>query len=392
MSYLDGHYSVISQEVTYGTPPDLAILTGPVKGVVTDGKGSKLEVFYLSEPGVATGEVVTGSFPDSIAPYTERRSSGELDLNLPVRADMQTLSLYDTSTGTLLISSDVSPAFATFCLGYPKDPDCLERGTVPSRAGPIPDIMLVAAGLLVIAVLATGGIFYQVKRTRVPQSLPVPQQTVLVVDDSPDILDVVSSALTNDGYQCITAPGGKECLDILTVQKPDVILLDIVMEPIDGWETLRQIKKNSATKSIPVLMLTGNRLTAHDAREYHICIEDYIRKPFREEDLSAAIGQILNRKKTFRESLAIAGKAGIDREKFCQSAALSTRVFVDKKIISILQKPDDDMMMAGTPNREIKDVISELIQNTRSKEMQMEELKKEITRAFTRNGFIPPSW
>lgn len=392
MSYGEGNYRIISQEVAYGTPPNLAILTGPIKGVITDGKGAELETFYLSEPGVATGESETGSLDTSLAPYTERRTSGELDFNLPVLPDMQALTLYDTRTGTLLISSDVSPAFATFCLDYPKDPDCLERGTVPSRTSNLPDTRLVLGGLLAAAILALGVIVYRSKYLKAQQSFPLPQQTVLVVDDSPDILDVVSSALSNDGYRCITAPGGNECLAILARQKPDVILLDIVMAPLDGWETLRQIKKNPATRSIPVLMLTGNRLTARDAREYHICIEDYIRKPFREEEISAAIGQILSRKKAMRESLVLAEKAGVDRESFCRLAVLSTRISADKKIISILQKPDGETTMAGTPDREIKDVISELLRNTRSKEMQAEELKNEITRAFTRKGFIPPSW
>jgi len=392
ISYQNSKYNLISQIVTYGRPPNLAILSGPIEGNITDEKGAQLAAFYLTDPGFAEGDIVTNASTGSVIPITEHQSSGTLTLNLPVFADMQTFSLFDTRTGTLLVSSDVSSAFTVFCLGYPKDPDCLAKGTVLSQTIPQPDSRLVILSVLAAAIIAAGGIFYLTRREKMPRSLPVTKQTVLVVDDSPDIIDVVSSALIKNGYLCITAPGGKECLDILSMQKPDVILLDVMMEPLDGWSTLRQIKKNPATKSIPVLMLTANHLTAHDAREYHICIEDYIQKPFHEEALFTAIEQILSRKKSIRASLAMAEKAGVDREKFCQLASLSTRVLVDKKIISILQKPDDEFFMAGTVERETREVISEMIRNTRVKEIQMEELKVEINRAFTRKGFVPPSW
>ena len=95
------------------------------------------------------------------------------------------------------------------------------------------------------------------------------------------------------------------------------------MEPLDGWSTLKQIKKNPDTRKIPVLMLTCNRLTAHDAQQYHICIEDYVRKPFRQDELFAAIDQILARKKVILDSLAVAEKAGINKEKFCRLATLT---------------------------------------------------------------------
>jgi CheY-like chemotaxis protein len=405
LNYQNGEYKVISQTVAYGRPPNLAILSGPIEGNITDTKGSQLTVFYLTDPGIAVGEIAANASTGFLTPYTERQSSGTLTLNLPVFTDMQTFSLYNIRSGTLLVSSDVSSTFSTFCLAYPKDPDCLNLGIIPSRENTLPDTRLIIGGILAVIFVAAGSILFLTKRLKIPWIVPVSKpakliansvlvskQTVLVVDDSPDIIDVVSSALVKNGYKCITAPGGKECLDILTIQRPDVILLDVIMEPLDGWSTLRQIKKNLATKSIPVLMLTANNLTANDAREYHICIEDYIQKPFQEEALFAAIEQILERKNAIRASLVMAEKAGVDREKFCKLASLSTRVLVDKKIISILQKPDNGMFMTGTVERETKEVISEMIRNIRIREIQMEELKNEITSAFSRNGFVPPSW
>ncbi|MFA4876242.1 MAG: response regulator [Methanoregula sp.] len=392
LGYLDGKYSLLSQEIIYGKSPNLAILSGPFRGVITDSRGSEIMTFSLMDPGIAAGESVTGPSGTDFVPYTERRSAGEMSLVLPFTQEMQTVSLFDTGTGSLLVSADIQPAYTLFCLDYPFDPDCTARAVARTTTGTAPDIRQLLVIVFLESILVAGVILSLTTRRKAGQPLPAVQQTVLVVDDSPDIIEIVSYALTRKGYHCVAASGGQECLDFLVVQKPDVILLDIVMEPLDGWSTLRQIKKNPETKSIPVLMLTANKLTAQDARHYHICIEDYIRKPFREEELSAAIEQILARKKVLRESLAIARKAGVDKEKFCQLAALSTRVSVDRKIISILEKPDEEMLAAGKTDPEKMEVISELIQNTRSKEVQMEELKSEIHQAFMKKGFVPPSW
>ena len=392
LDYHDGKYSVLSQEITYGKSPNLGILSGPIRGVVTDRRGYEIMEFSLMDPGIATGESVTGPQQTDYVPYTEQWSGGEVNLVLPFTMDMQTFSLIDTRTGVLLVSADIQPAYATFCLDYPFDPDCTIQAAARTPGPAAPDTRQILVVVFLVSILAAGLILYLTTGRKENQPLTVSRQTVLIVDDSPDIIEIVSYALTRKGYHCITASGGEECLGILATQKPDVILLDIVMEPLDGWSTLRQIKKNPETKTIPVLMLTANKLTAQDARQYHICIEDYIQKPFREDELSDAIEQILARKKIFQESLAIARKAGVDKEKFCQLAALSTRVSVDKKIIRILEKPDEEMLAAGRMDPERKEVISELIRNTRSKEVQMEELKTEIQQAFVKKGFVPPSW
>ena len=100
--------------------------------------------------------------------------------------------------------------------------------------------------------------------------------TILVVDDSPFIVDVFVTMLERGGYRSVAAYGGEECLDILKTVTPDLILLDIMMEPMDGWETLEKIKENPSTKEIPVLMLTAKQLTPTEAEEYGIFIEDYV--------------------------------------------------------------------------------------------------------------------
>ncbi|KUL00043.1 MAG: Response regulator receiver protein, partial [Methanoculleus marisnigri] len=103
--------------------------------------------------------------------------------------------------------------------------------------------------------------------------------TILAVDDSPMIVDVFVTMLERGGYRPITAFSGEECLEVLNATPPDLVLLDIMMEPMDGWETLGRIKTNPATRDIPVLMLTAKPLTPEEANEYGAYIEDYILKP-----------------------------------------------------------------------------------------------------------------
>jgi len=66
--------------------------------------------------------------------------------------------------------------------------------------------------------------------------------TILIVDDSPMIVDVFATMLQRGGYKPITSLSGEECLEVLKTTPPDLILLDIMMEPMDGWETLEKIK------------------------------------------------------------------------------------------------------------------------------------------------------
>lgn len=83
------------------------------------------------------------------------------------------------------------------------------------------------------------------------------QKIVLVVEDEETIRNMYKTSLTNNGYEVVTAADGEEGIKMAQEKKPDVILLDIMMPKIDGWTTLQDLKKDDATKDIPVVMLTN---------------------------------------------------------------------------------------------------------------------------------------
>lgn len=161
--------------------------------------------------------------------------------------------------------------------------------------------------------------------------------TVMVVDDSPFIVDVFVTMLERGGYQSVAAYGGEEALEILSTVTPDLILLDIMMEPMDGWETLENIKINPKTRDIPVLMLTAKQLTPDEAEGYGSYIEDYILKPITHRELYEAIERVLKRRDMIRDDVERAKAVGLDQRLVDEYARLAKGVDVNNRLLRILE-------------------------------------------------------
>ena len=109
-------------------------------------------------------------------------------------------------------------------------------------------------------------------------------QTVMVVDDEPDTIDLVKLVLESEGIDVIGANSGLECLEMLDSNRPDAILLDIMMPEMDGWETFHKIKEKDST--IPVSMLTVKSQEFDKMLGLHVLkTDDYITKPFGRKEL-----------------------------------------------------------------------------------------------------------
>ncbi len=161
--------------------------------------------------------------------------------------------------------------------------------------------------------------------------------TILVVDDSPMIVDVFVAMLERGGYRPIAAYSGQECLEVLQDVTPDLILLDIMMEPMDGWETLERVKGNPDTRDIPVMMLTAKQLTPDEAQEYGVYIEDYIMKPTTHRQLYEAIEYVLKRRESIRTEVERAEAAGTEKGLIDEFERLSKSVDVSKRLLKILE-------------------------------------------------------
>ena len=109
---------------------------------------------------------------------------------------------------------------------------------------------------------------------------------VMVVDDEPDILFLIEKFLEMEGYEVVKIGSGEECLEKVKEIKPDVILLDVMMPGIDGWEVCKRLKEDEETKDIPVILVTvrTSKESIEKSFEYAKC-DAYVGKPIIREEL-----------------------------------------------------------------------------------------------------------
>ena len=207
--------------------------------------------------------------------------------------------------------------------------------------------------------------------------------TVMVIDDSPFIVDIFVTMLERGGYRTLAAYGGEEALEILKTVRPDLILLDIMMEPMDGWETLMNIKNTAGLKEIPVMMLTAKQLTPSEAQEYGIYIEDYIMKPITHRELYDAIEGLLNRRRVIEMDMKMAGDAGVEKKTIDEYSRLRKNIDISKRLLKLLEntyKINDDKLKVSD---EISLAIKSMAMNIRFQEERLEQIRKEFTEKGT---------
>jgi two-component system KDP operon response regulator KdpE len=118
------------------------------------------------------------------------------------------------------------------------------------------------------------------------------KQMILVVDDEPAIVRLVRARLQADDYAVITAANGEEALKLAEDERPDLVVLDVMMPGLDGFEVLQRLR---ATSQTPVIMLTARVSDASKLRGLHTGADDYMTKPFNPDELSARVATVLRR-------------------------------------------------------------------------------------------------
>ena len=161
--------------------------------------------------------------------------------------------------------------------------------------------------------------------------------SIMIVDDSTYIVDGLMALLKRKGYQPIPAHGGDECLAFLATMKPDLILLDIMMEPMDGWETLEHIKENPATREIPILMFSAKKITPDEAQEHSMSIDDFVSKPVNPAQLLESIESVFERRKDVLMEAMLAKDAGLDPKTIQEYSTLRKNIEVDKNLLTVLR-------------------------------------------------------
>ena len=127
-------------------------------------------------------------------------------------------------------------------------------------------------------------------------------QTILVVDDDPDLLHLLEAALGRRGHVVLTAPSGLEGLVAAEGERPDLIVLDVMMGGMDGWEVLKLLKLDPDTHDIPVVMLSA-RVEARDKiRGLQEGAVDFVAKPFSIHEVVHALEAVLQARPAARQA------------------------------------------------------------------------------------------
>ncbi len=125
-----------------------------------------------------------------------------------------------------------------------------------------------------------------------PRTIPRDSRRILVVDDEPRMIGFIRMNLELEGYQVLEAHNGLEALEAIRTQLPDLVLLDVMMPELDGFETLRMLREFS---SIPVIMLTAKGEEDDKVYGLELGADDYITKPFGSRELSSRVRAVLRR-------------------------------------------------------------------------------------------------
>jgi DNA-binding response OmpR family regulator len=119
--------------------------------------------------------------------------------------------------------------------------------------------------------------------------MKVPTQKILVVDDDQDAREYLVMCFEQMNYQVIQANNGQEALNLAKSEQPDVIVLDVVMPDLDGYQVCYQLKENKETSHIPIILITVLRKLEDEIRGFEAGAHDYISKPYNKAELAARI-------------------------------------------------------------------------------------------------------
>ena len=147
---------------------------------------------------------------------------------------------------------------------------------------------------------------------------------ILVVDDEPDITALVAYHLAKSGYRVSTASNGTEALKAAAEQRPDVVVLDLMLPGLSGLDVLQALRKQEETRDVGVILLTARREEADRIRGLALGADDYLTKPFSPQELSLRVAAILRRlaaPSVASGSQLVAGPITVDRS--------AHRVFID---------------------------------------------------------------
>ncbi len=121
------------------------------------------------------------------------------------------------------------------------------------------------------------------------------KKKVVCIEDEPEMIDLIRLILGRKGFEFTGAMGGREGLDVIRRIKPDLVLLDLMMPDMDGWEVYQQMKNDPEMARIPVIIVTAKAQSIDKVLGLHIAkVDDYVTKPFGPQELLQSVDKVLS--------------------------------------------------------------------------------------------------
>jgi two-component system, OmpR family, alkaline phosphatase synthesis response regulator PhoP len=170
---------------------------------------------------------------------------------------------------------------------------------------------------------------------------------ILIVDDEPDIIEFLSYNLKKEGYKVVSAPDGKKAIEVAKLEKPDLIILDIMMPELDGVETCRRLREIKTFNDTPIAFLTARDEDLTQIAALDSGGDDYINKPIKPRVLISRIQSLLRRTQRSQEGdkeEIVIGDILIDRKK--------VQIFRGTEVIDLPRKEFEILwLLASRPGR-----------------------------------------
>jgi DNA-binding response OmpR family regulator len=175
---------------------------------------------------------------------------------------------------------------------------------------------------------------------------------ILIVDDTPDNLALLSDALDEVGYMVLVALDGLSALSRIQRRRPDLILLDAMMPGLDGFETCQRIKADAATAEIPVLFMTALTDSEHVVKGFAAGGIDYVTKPINTEEVLARVASHLRTARILQTARAASQAQPLTLNDEPAYATLSARFQLTEREVEVLR-----WVACGKTNRDIGDIL-----------------------------------
>lgn len=207
-------------------------------------------------------------------------------------------------------------------------------------------------------------------------------QNILMVDDAPENLEILGNIMKGTGLKVSVALDGETALKIIEKRKPDLILLDIMLPGIDGYEVCERLKKDIDTENIPIIFITARMQTDDIVKGFSVGGIDYIIKPFREKEVLVRVNTHLRLNQLMTEKDRLIGELIESRNRFDVMVAAISQVIIrldsEKRIVSITPK------FASSLGYQLSDMLGKPIENFLLAEEKEKILRQLTTRRFNR--------